>query len=141
MALLREQVSLIFRYDSLLKSCDGALRSVRSILGLRSFSDNMPTLLPSLRSVAKFALGSAQVVLIQHESFVRGGAPLSCSNTQLSCHNTTAVADTCCFNSPGGQLLQTQFWDTSPSTGPTNHWTVHGLWYEVISKSYPETEG
>lgn len=25
-------------------------------------------------------------------------------------------------------MLQTQFWDTSPSTGPTNSWTVHGLW-------------
>lgn len=25
-------------------------------------------------------------------------------------------------------MLQTQFWDTNPSTGPTNSWTIHGLW-------------
>lgn len=24
--------------------------------------------------------------------------------------------------------LQTQFWDASPSTGPTDSWTIHGLW-------------
>lgn len=45
------------------------------------------------------------------------GTSKTCSNPQLSCQNTTAVADLCCFNYPGGQLLQTQFWDTSPSTG------------------------
>ncbi|EHL02874.1 putative Ribonuclease T2-like protein [Glarea lozoyensis 74030] len=27
-----------------------------------------------------------------------------------------------------GQLLQTQFWDTAPSTGPADSWTLHGLW-------------
>lgn len=25
-------------------------------------------------------------------------------------------------------MLQTQFWDTNPSTGPSNSWTIHGLW-------------
>ncbi|KAI9743788.1 MAG: ribonuclease T2-like [Claussenomyces sp. TS43310] len=44
------------------------------------------------------------------------GTPETCSNPQLSCQNTTAVSDLCCFNAPGGQLLQTQFWDTDPST-------------------------
>jgi hypothetical protein len=43
--------------------------------------------------------------------------PKSCLDPQLSCRNTTAVADTCCFNAPGGELLVTQFWDTNPSTG------------------------
>ena len=46
----------------------------------------------------------------------------------LSCHNKSAVANTCCFNYPGGLLLQTQFWDSDPATGPADHWTVHGLW-------------
>lgn len=55
---------------------------------------------------------------------------LSCpADTPLSCHNTTAYDNTCCFNYPGGQVLLTQFWDTSPSTGPATSWTVHGLWY------------
>ncbi|KAG5735221.1 hypothetical protein E4T56_gene13699, partial [Termitomyces sp. T112] len=52
-----------------------------------------------------------------------------CSTTgAASCHNTSAVSNLCCFESPGGLLLQTQFWDTDPSTGPTNSWTIHGLW-------------
>jgi ribonuclease T2 len=50
-------------------------------------------------------------------SGVDAGSPAVCSNTQLSCHNTTKQTNTCCFNSPGGQLLQTQFWDTNPTTG------------------------
>lgn len=52
----------------------------------------------------------------------------SCPNAQLSCHNSSTVADTCCFNYPGGQFLQTQFWDTNPPNGPRDSWTMHGLW-------------
>lgn len=77
--------------------------------------------MPSFKST--FGIAAAQIAL------VAAGSPPSCpSNGQLSCQNTTAVANTCCFNAPGGQLLQTQFWDTNPSTGPTDSWTVHGLW-------------
>jgi hypothetical protein len=64
------------------------------------------------------------------------GSPKTCSNPQLSCQNTTAISDTCCFNAPGGQLLQTQFWDTSPSTGPSNSWTIHGLWPDHCDGTY-----
>jgi ribonuclease T2 len=89
----------------------------------------MASSLPSLRSLSRFALGGAQLFL-GSGSGVLGGTPKTCSNTgQLSCHNTTAVTDLCCFNAPGGQLLQTQFWDTNPVTGPVDSWTVHGLWY------------
>ncbi|KFY39121.1 hypothetical protein V495_06143 [Pseudogymnoascus sp. VKM F-4514 (FW-929)] len=62
--------------------------------------------------------------------------PMSCPNAQLSCHNTTAVADLCCFNAPGGQLLLTQFWDTDPSTGPADAWTIHGLWPDRCDGTY-----
>ena len=63
-------------------------------------------------------------------AFVSAGCPATCSNNnlQLSCHNSSAVEDLCCFNSPGGLLLQTQFWDYDPATGPSDSWTVHGLW-------------
>jgi ribonuclease T2 len=61
---------------------------------------------------------------------------VSCSmGAPLSCHNTTAY-DTCCLNYPGGHLVQTQFWDTNPATGPSNSWTIHGLWY-LSRLSYP----
>jgi hypothetical protein len=53
----------------------------------------------------------------------------------MSCHNTTVAPDSCCFIYPGGQLLQTQFWDTSPAVGPEDSWTLHGLWYAYIPTS------
>ncbi|GAA5923800.1 ribonuclease T2 [Sporobolomyces koalae] len=49
--------------------------------------------------------------------------PSSCVNG----HSPQNV-DGCCTNVPGGYLLQTQFWDASPPTGPNNSWTIHGLW-------------
>ncbi|KAI4858545.1 ribonuclease T2-like protein [Hypoxylon rubiginosum] len=71
---------------------------------------------------------------------VLGGAPKQCtSTTALSCHNTTTVADTCCFNYPGGSLLQTQFWDTNPTVGPVNSWTIHGLWPDHCDGTYDAT--
>jgi ribonuclease T2 len=33
-------------------------------------------------------------------------------------------------------LVQTQFWDTSPSTGPSNSWTIHGLWPDHCDGTY-----
>jgi ribonuclease T2 len=52
----------------------------------------------------------------------------------FSCENTTAIQNTCCSPTPGGLVLQTQFWDTW--TGferegqllPKGSWTIHGLW-------------
>ncbi|OTB02046.1 hypothetical protein M426DRAFT_322993 [Hypoxylon sp. CI-4A] len=77
-------------------------------------------------------LGLAQSVL--------GGAPKQCtSTTELSCHNSTTVADLCCFNYPGGSLLQTQFWDTDPVVGPDDSWTIHGLWPDHCDGTYDST--
>lgn len=58
-------------------------------------------------------------------------------DSPVSCHNSTAFPDSCCFIYPGGQLLQTQFWDTSPSVGPSDSWTLHGLWPDLCDGSYP----
>ena len=58
-------------------------------------SGNMSSLYLSVRRLAQYA----QVAFIS-SSTVFGGAPASCPNAQLSCQNTTAVADTCCFNAP-----------------------------------------
>ncbi|KAI0652379.1 ribonuclease T2-like protein [Trametes meyenii] len=55
-----------------------------------------------------------------------------------SCHNTTKQTDSCCFEAPGGLLLQTQFWDTDPSTGPSNSWTIHGLWPDNCDGTFTE---
>lgn len=45
------------------------------------------------------------------------------SDSPLSCHNSGPVSDTCCFI-PTGQLLQTQFWDTDPPTGPSGAFLI-----------------
>ena len=60
----------------------------------------------------------------------------SCSNEPsfYSCQNTSVITNTCCSPTPGGLVLQAQYWDTN--TGyekenqllPKNSWTIHGLW-------------
>jgi len=57
------------------------------------------------------------------------GASSSCPTPEISCKTKYHGQDTCCFNYPGGQMLQTQFWDVDPPVGPDNSWTIHGLWY------------
>ncbi|KAJ5333076.1 Ribonuclease T2 [Penicillium brevicompactum] len=57
------------------------------------------------------------------------------SNSGYSCASSSTTP-TCCFNYPGGALLQTQFWDTSPSTGPSTSWTIHGLWPDNCDGTY-----
>ncbi|KAG9019546.1 ribonuclease T2-like [Tulasnella sp. 427] len=55
------------------------------------------------------------------------GCPPSWAS-QLSCHNTTVQSNSCCFENPGGLIMQVQLWDTYPRTGADDEWTVHGLW-------------
>nr|GAT55723.1 RNase Gf29 [Mycena chlorophos] len=59
-------------------------------------------------------------------------SPLSCSA------NAADEAGSCCLESPGGLLLQTQFWDTDPATGPSDSWTIHGLWPDDCDLKYQE---
>lgn len=84
--------------------------------------------MPSLQSLLPSALGLTQAALLFSSFAAAFSEQCPNYNVPLSCHNTTAVANLCCFNYPGGNLLQTQFWDTDPATGPPDHWTIHGLW-------------
>ena len=38
----------------------------------------------------------------------------TCLKSVESCSTAADTASTCCVNRPGGQMLQTQFWDTDP---------------------------
>lgn len=64
------------------------------------------------------------------------GAPSCPIDGPLSCHNNTPVVGdgSCCFVSPGGRILLTQFWDRHAHVGGSeDSWTLHGLWYVHLS--------
>ncbi|KAF8608201.1 ribonuclease T2 [Ceratobasidium sp. AG-I] len=81
-----------------------------------------PAILLGLSAVT---VASARAGLDAQSIFSYTSCPIS---GPASCQNTTAQANLCCFEAPGGQLLHTQFWDFNPSVGPSNSWTIHGLW-------------
>ncbi|OTB20073.1 hypothetical protein K445DRAFT_313882 [Daldinia sp. EC12] len=85
-------------------------------------------------------LSTRSLTVLSLAQSVLGGTLKQCTGTlELSCHNDTKVADTCCFNYPGGSLLQTQFWDTDPVVGPDDSWTIHGLWPDHCDGTYDAT--
>ncbi len=75
-------------------------------LDIPPLSSIMSSFLPSIKALSKAALTYSQLALLSTSNTVSGGTPETCSNPQTSCQNTSAVANTCCFNAPGGQLLQ-----------------------------------
>lgn len=58
--------------------------------------------------------------------------PASCQSTN------TPAADTCCYESPGGLIMQTQVWDTDVAGSPQDSWTIHGLWPDNCDGTYIE---
>ena len=71
-----------------------------------SLSSLMSSFMPSVKALSNLAWTYSQFLLLASSNTVLGGSPETCSNPQTSCQNTSAVANTCCFNAPGGQLLQ-----------------------------------
>lgn len=70
---------------------------------------------------------------------VSAGFPRFCTleDRQLSCQNTVAISNRCCVNSPGGHFLLTQSWNFDPIRGPSDSWTIHGLWPNFCDQGYP----
>jgi ribonuclease T2 len=87
--------------------------------------------MPSFSKIAGAALAAVL-------PFTLAGTPETCSNNAsvLSCSGSST--NTCCINSPGGLFQQVQFWDTNPSTGPSDSWTIHGLWPNNCDGTYSE---
>ncbi|KAJ5676530.1 uncharacterized protein N7477_002163 [Penicillium maclennaniae] len=84
-----------------------------------------------------YSTSAGVLALVTAQLFTSVSANLkTCTNNNtLSCHSSSK-APTCCYNYPGGALLQTQFWDTNPSTGPSDSWTIHGLWPDNCDGTY-----
>lgn len=87
----------------------------------------IPAMISSIRSIAKTARNYVQLALL-FSANPGQSTSASCPNAQLSCSSGATTTNYCCFNYPGGLFLQTQFWDTNPPTGPSDSWTIHGLW-------------
>jgi len=89
-------------------------------------------------SLANIVISSPFVSSLDPINLFRRASSGCLTTGSASCHNTTRETDLCCFESPGGLLLQTQFWDTDPSTGPSNSWTIHGLWPDNCDGTFSE---
>ncbi|KAL1297199.1 hypothetical protein AAFC00_004769 [Neodothiora populina] len=84
-------------------------------------------------------LSPLALVALSLSDTVLAGSPAVCplgSSAPLSCQSTSS--NTCCTEVQG-QVLQVQFWDTKPATGPEDHWTIHGLWPDYCDGSYTST--
>ena len=77
------------------------------------------------------------MILFAFAACALAGAPTCPANSPLSCSNTTNTPGTCCFES-GGQVLQTQFWDSNPASGPADSWAIHGLWPDFCDGTFPQ---
>ncbi|OAX83164.1 hypothetical protein ACJ72_02488 [Emergomyces africanus] len=104
-----------------------------------------PSNLPSPRNVLRvgtLGIGTFQIPFWSSNQPIHqetdGTEFYSCPNPQVSCKIEFKSQDTCCFNYPGGLLLQTQFWDTDPPTGPEDSWTIHGLWPDHCDGSFDQ---
>ncbi|KAI0332882.1 RNase Gf29 [Cubamyces sp. BRFM 1775] len=94
--------------------------------------------LVTLGAMAGAALASSQVILVDYDNLFKQISSGCSTSGPASCHNNTEETNLCCFEAPGGVLLQTQLWDTDPPSGPSNSWTIHGLWPDHCDGTFSE---
>ncbi|KAK3190432.1 hypothetical protein K4F52_003453 [Lecanicillium sp. MT-2017a] len=96
-------------------------------------------MLPAAAVVQLAAAGLYPGITTDNHTCVLHEPLLSCSEDA-----TPDNVDTCCVETFGGLVLQTQFWDTYTgfeSDGqllPRHSWTIHGLWPDFCNGSYTQ---
>ncbi|KIL64343.1 hypothetical protein M378DRAFT_24615 [Amanita muscaria Koide BX008] len=94
------------------------------------------TVIAALATVSLASLPHQEVLKDVHvPSRVIGS---SCdANNPPSCSQGTEPSNLCCYESPGGLIALVQFWDWKPAVGPSDSWTIHGLWADNCDGSFP----
>ncbi|GAA6024509.1 hypothetical protein JCM11491_006680, partial [Sporobolomyces phaffii] len=98
-----------------------------------SIASPSPNLFDSLQSLTNRITATAHKFVGLNSCPAPAFLPRSCQNGK-----SPQNVDGCCTNTPGGYLLQTQFWDAQPPTGPSDSWTIHGLWPDNCDGTYEQ---
>ncbi|KAK5694852.1 hypothetical protein LTR97_009443 [Elasticomyces elasticus] len=97
-----------------------------------------------MTAIALALAGSAAASLYSSTSDVNHTCILVPDYLSCSSDANPATVDSCCVETYGGLLLQTQYWDTYTgleSEGqllPAYSWTIHGLWPDFCNGSYTQ---
>ncbi len=104
------------------------------------FQDLIPSRTDNTNEALLDVLSGSQTVLekTNGEGDIRFQFPNCPNDLPLSCGNSTSIENTCCFEYPGGIILQTQFWDYYPAVGPSDLFTLHGLWSDNCDGTYQQ---
>ncbi|KAH9947116.1 ribonuclease T2-like protein [Amylocystis lapponica] len=89
-------------------------------------------------SISMSPFSSSVNVLATYNSTCGNPSTLTASCDNSSDSDSFAASNSCCLESPSGLIQQVQFWDTDPSTGPSDSWTIHGLWPNHCDGTYTE---
>ncbi|KAF2719006.1 ribonuclease T2 [Polychaeton citri CBS 116435] len=86
-------------------------------------------------------LASTAAASLYGESKLNHSCSLIPDYLSCSAQANPLTVDSCCVETFGGLLLQTQFWDAytyGDQKLPSNSWTIHGLWPDFCNGSYTQ---